>query len=60
MIPNVKKILILVETDDGKAHQVLATHEQKQIALMMLSGQGLIRFSPEIEPVEITFKAKKI
>lgn len=53
-----KTIAILVELEDGSAHQVLATKENKHLVIDMLSTmEGGLKISERIEPV--TFKTAK-
>jgi hypothetical protein len=50
----VKKILILVEMNNGKVHQVLTSPEKKEIMLNFLStDEGVLQLSAEVEPVTL-------
>lgn len=52
----IKKIIVLVELENGNAHQVLASREQKEICLSLLSTEdGVLRLSSEIEAVSIRY-----
>lgn len=55
----IKTIAVLVELENGNAHQLLATKEQKITALHFLKNEetGYLQLSEEIEPIE--FKSKK-
>lgn len=49
---NIKKIVILVELNDGSVHQVLTTKEQKRAALLMLLGESkTLQVSEALEPM---------
>lgn len=52
-------IAILVELDNGNAHQVLASKEMKEIILNFLTQEdGKLRLSDRIEPITFeTFKS---
>jgi len=57
---NIGKIAILVEFNDGKAHQVIASKENKKIFLELLAQcEGALNLSKEIEPIEILLKDGK-
>ncbi|PTX14430.1 hypothetical protein C8N40_11195 [Pontibacter mucosus] len=57
MSHSVTKILILVELEDGTVRQVLASKEQKELALHFLKAEtGALRVTEEVEPFELTFK----
>lgn len=57
-IMKIKKIAILVELENGNAHQVLATASMKEIILNFLTNKdGVLQLSDQIEP--ITFEPKK-
>lgn len=48
----IQTILILVELNNGHAHQVLASAEQKEICMALLrSEEGVLRLSDRVEPV---------
>lgn len=52
----IKKIVVLVETEKGAVHQVRASEPQKQIALKMLVGEnGVLNVTEEIAPIEFKF-----
>lgn len=55
---NVNKILVLVEMDNGNVHQVLASKEQKEVALHMMKSEkkNALMLSEEVEPFELEFK----
>jgi len=48
----IQKIVVLVELAGGKVHQVLCSHEQKNVALRFFEIDGALKLSTEIEPVE--------
>jgi len=50
-IENISKILICVEMDNGNAHQVLTSIDNKQMALRLIASidEGL-KLSSQIEP----------
>lgn len=56
----IEKILILVETDSGSAHVLMAGKDEKEIITHLLKDPetGNISLSPEIEPVQVKFKKK--
>lgn len=58
MIDNIEKILVLVEMNDGNVHQVLASKEQKEIALHMMKNEkrDALMLSEQVEPFELEFK----
>lgn len=50
-----KKIIILVETKEGVAHQVLSSDENKRIMIDLLATMDNgIKLSPKINPVSVT------
>lgn len=50
----IKTILVLIETEEGKVHQVLAPREQKDLAVDLLrSPEGVLRLSTEVEPITL-------
>ena len=50
----IKKILILVELENGDAHQVLASKEQKEICVHLLKSEdGVLRLSKKIKPIRL-------
>ena len=50
----IKTILILVELDNGNAHQVLADAETKEICMNLLTNdEGVLRLSHRIEPITL-------
>jgi hypothetical protein len=50
----IEKILILVETADGAPRQVLASKQNKEIALQMLGRlEGGIKLTTAFEPIEL-------
>lgn len=50
----IEKILILVETADGAPRQVLASKENKQIALQILGKlEGGIKLTQAFKPIEL-------
>lgn len=53
---NIKKILILVELDDGNVHQVYTTKEQKEMALHLLKNEKRGKLMLSKEPIELEFK----
>lgn len=57
----VKRILVLVELENGHAHQVLTSHEQKEIYLNLMKAEnGEIMLSKRIKPVILEmFKPKE-
>ncbi len=52
---SVKQILILIETDEGKVHQVLANPELKQLALNLLVNPdtGTLPVDTEVMPITL-------
>lgn len=51
----INKIAILIETENGCGYQILATKEDKKLALTMLAKlQGGLKVSKPIKPIEIT------
>lgn len=54
---NIDKILVLVETNEGTVHQVLASKEQKEVALHMMKSEkrNALMLSEEVEPFELEF-----
>lgn len=57
-IEDIEVIAIIVQLKDGNTHQVLASKENKELALRML-GQlgGNIKLSEEIEPITFIIKS---
>lgn len=54
---NIKTVLILVELDNGNAHQVLATKENKKLALTILAQmEGKLLLDAELVPFELEKK----
>ena len=52
----INKILVLVELENGDAHQVLASREQKEICVHLLrSEDGQLRLSQKIKPIKLEF-----
>jgi hypothetical protein len=52
----VKRILVLVELDNGHAHQVLTSYEKKEICLNLMKAEnGEIMLSKRIKPVILEF-----
>lgn len=50
----IKKILILVELDNGCVHQVLASAEQKDLCVQLLRTEdGVLRLSEEVEAIKL-------
>jgi hypothetical protein len=57
---NIKTVVVLVEFEDGSVHQVLASAENKSLALNMLARlQGKLMLSKEMEPIEFKDKANE-
>lgn len=56
-ISDIQKIVILIETPEGNAHQVLASKENKEICLQILAqAEGGLRVTKEIMPIEFIEK----
>lgn len=56
---NIKQILIVVELEDGTAHQVLASKEAKEMALNVVQGfseYGSLILDKELDRIELTLK----
>lgn len=54
---NIKVVLIVIETDEGRAHQVLASAHNKMFALKMLAGlQGGLKLDKELVPFTLELK----
>ena len=54
---DIKTILILVEFEDGNAHQVLSTKEHKKMAIDFIATlDGTLKLSDEIEPLTLEIK----
>jgi hypothetical protein len=50
----INKILVLVELENGDAHQVLTSREQKEICVHLLrSEDGQLRLSQKIKPIKL-------
>jgi len=49
----IKKVLVLVELENGAAHQVLSTHDKKIIALNFMKIDGSLLLSENIAPITI-------
>lgn len=50
----INKILVLVELENGDAHQVLASKEQKEICVRLLKSEdGVLRLSKKIKPIRL-------
>lgn len=50
----INKILVLVELENGDAHQVLASKEQKEICVRLLKSEdGVLRLSEKIKPIRL-------
>jgi hypothetical protein len=48
----IKTILVLVELDNGHVHQVLSSHDQKEICVsLMKTEHGKILLSKRVKPV---------
>lgn len=48
----IKTILVLVELDNGHVHQVLSSHDQKQICVsLMKTEKGEILLSKRVKPI---------
>lgn len=59
MEQDIKKIIVLLEFEDGSVRQVLTTRHQKDVALHLLKDDtGEVCVSDEIEPFTFTFKPK--
>jgi hypothetical protein len=53
----IKKILVLAEFENGDAHQVLASKEQKEICVHLLKSEdGVLRLSKKIKPIRLELK----
>jgi len=56
---DIKTVLILVEFENGNAHQVLATKEHKKIMIDLLATMsGGLKLSEEIEPLTLNLCEK--
>jgi pheromone shutdown protein TraB len=50
----IKKVLILVELENGHAHQVLASSEQKYLVAQLLrDNSGVMLLSHRLAPVQL-------
>jgi hypothetical protein len=50
----VKRILILVEMENGKVHQILSSVEKKEAVIGFLSNdKGVLQLSSEVEPITL-------
>lgn len=56
-IEDITTVLIIVQFEDGSAHQVLSTAENKMIMLRMLSlADGGLKLDKELMPVQLKTK----
>lgn len=57
----IKTILVLVELENGNAHQVLASKTQKEIALQILKNEdkGVLMLDQEIMPITLEYSNPK-
>lgn len=56
-LQDVKKVLIIVELEDGSAHQVLATSDEKKTALFaMVATGGKLVLDKELMPIVLKTK----
>lgn len=56
-IEDIKQVLIIVSFEDGSAHQVLSTPENKNIMLRMLAvADGGLKLDKELMPVKLKTK----
>lgn len=54
----IEKILVLVELENGKVHQVLTSKKRKEMSLQIMKSEkhGSLMLSEEVEPIKLEFK----